>query len=73
MNIYWKNQDGTDESFWEHEWGKHGTCYNTLDPKCYIDYKPQEEVVDFFARTVNLFRHLPTYEVCWPPGPQAQC
>lgn len=20
MNTYWKNDDGTDESFWEHEW-----------------------------------------------------
>ena len=63
MNIYWKNQDGTDESFWEHEWGKHGTCYSTLEPSCYIDYKPQEEVVDYFARTVNLFQQLPTYNV----------
>jgi len=61
METYWKNDDGTDESFWEHEWGKHGTCYSTLEPSCYIDYQPQEEVVDFFATTVGLFKQLPTY------------
>lgn len=22
MNTYWKDEDGDDESFWEHEWGK---------------------------------------------------
>jgi len=62
MNTYWKNQDGTDESFWEHEWDKHGTCYSTLVPDCYIDYTPQEEVVDFFSQTVHLFQSLPTYD-----------
>ena len=53
---------GTDESFWEHEWGKHGTCISTLDPSCYVNYVPQEEVVDFFNRTVSLFQTLPTYQ-----------
>ena len=63
MRTYWKDNAGNDESFWEHEWGKHGTCISTLDPKCYINYTPQEEVVDYFARTVRLFSRLNTYEV----------
>lgn len=25
MNTYWVSDSGTAESFWEHEWGKHGT------------------------------------------------
>jgi len=51
MNKYWKNNAGTDESFWEHEWNKHGTCISTLEPGCYNDYKAQEEVVDFFSNS----------------------
>ena len=62
MNVYWKDEGGNDESFWEHEWGKHGTCISTLDPSCYIDYQPQQEVVDFFQKTVQLFSKLDTYE-----------
>ncbi|MCJ1454165.1 ribonuclease T2-like [Mycoblastus sanguinarius] len=61
MNTYWVNDDGTDESFWEHEWEKHGTCISTLEPSCYTDYVPQEEVVDFFQKVVDLFQTLPSY------------
>ena len=62
MNKYWKDYQGKDESFWEHEWGKHGTCISTFDPNCYTDYVPQEEVVDFFQKTVDVFKTLPSYE-----------
>ena len=61
MSTYWKDYRGNDESFWEHEWSKHGTCISTLDTKCYTDYIPQQEVVDFFHTTVKLFKTLPTY------------
>ena len=63
MNTYWKDVNGNDESFWEHEWGKHGTCISTLDPKCYTSYTPQEEVVAFFQKTVDLFKTLDSYTV----------
>jgi ribonuclease T2 len=63
MNTYWKNDDGTDEEFWEHEWSTHGTCISTFDTKCYTNYKKQEEVVDFFTKVVSLFQGLPTYTV----------
>ena len=39
-----------------------GTCMNTLNPSCYTNYQPQEEVVDFFRRTVSLFQTLDTYQ-----------
>lgn len=63
MKKFWKDDGGNDETFWEHEWGKHGTCYSTLEPSCYTHYTPQEEVVDFFNQVVRLFKTLPTYDV----------
>lgn len=62
MQEYWVSDTGSDESFWEHEWSKHGTCISTLDPDCYTNYQPTEEVPQFFNRTVNLFKTLPSYE-----------
>ena len=62
MKQYWKDYKGDDDTFWEHEWGKHGTCISTLDPKCYTDYKEGEEAAVFFTRTVGLFKTLPTYK-----------
>lgn len=62
MNKYWKDYKGDDETFWEHEWSKHGTCVSTLDPDCYTDYQATEEAVAFFGKAVELFKTLPTYE-----------
>ena len=62
MQTYWKTDSGTDESFWEHEWGKHGTCISTLAPGCYQGYETGEEAVDFFNKVVSLFKTLPTYQ-----------
>lgn len=62
MQTYWKDYQGDDETFWEHEWGKHGTCISTLDPNCYTDYQATQEVPDFFQKTVDLFKALPSYE-----------
>ncbi|KAI1412236.1 ribonuclease T2-like protein [Hypoxylon sp. FL1857] len=62
MQTYWLPNDSTGEEFWEHEWGKHGTCVSTLEPKCFTDYQPTEEVSYFFNTTVSLFKTLPTYK-----------
>lgn len=63
MDKYWVDMNGDNESFWEHEWGKHGTCLNTIKPSCYSNYQPQEEVGDFFQKVVDLFKGLDTYKV----------
>ncbi|KAI0165204.1 ribonuclease M [Hypoxylon sp. FL1284] len=62
MQEYWLPNDGGGEDFWEHEFGKHGTCVSTLDPKCFADYQPTEEVPYYFNATVSLFKTLPTYK-----------
>jgi ribonuclease T2 len=62
MSTYWKDYQGNDESFWYHEWAKHGTCISTLEPDCYNDHKPTEEVVDYFQKAVDLYKGLPSYQ-----------
>jgi ribonuclease T2 len=63
MGDFWKDYRGDDEDLWEHEWNKHGTCISTLETACYADYYPQQEVVDYFNKTVEIFQKLPTYQV----------
>lgn len=63
MSEVWKNFNGNDESLWIHEFNKHGTCLSTLKKTCYVgDYKPQQNVVDFYKKSVELFEELPTYK-----------
>ncbi|KAI1277486.1 ribonuclease t2 [Xylaria sp. FL0933] len=62
MQVYWKDYMGNDESFWEHEFGKHGTCMSTLNPSCYPNYQPTDEVADYFTRAVDIFKTLPSYD-----------
>jgi len=61
MQTYWVSDSESNEAFWDHEWATHGTCYSTLSPTCYTGYKTGEEAVDFFVKTVSLFKTLPTY------------
>ncbi|KAE8352599.1 ribonuclease T2-like protein [Aspergillus coremiiformis] len=62
MRTFWKDYKGDDPNLWEHEWNKHGTCISTLETHCYDVYYPQQDVVDYFDKTVELFHQLPTYE-----------
>ncbi|KAJ7109894.1 ribonuclease T2 [Mycena epipterygia] len=63
MNTYWKDINGDDETFWEHEWSKHGTCMSTLDVKCLPSGSATgAEAVIFFNTVVRLFKALPTYQ-----------
>ncbi|KAL2824955.1 ribonuclease T2-like protein [Aspergillus cavernicola] len=68
MNKYWKDNSGDDESFWEHEWNKHGTCINTIEPACYTDYTAQDEVVDYLQKAVDLFKTLDSYKALAAAG-----
>jgi len=63
MEKYWKDYEGDDESFWEHEWGKHGTCVSTLEPECYgAEFEAGQDAIQYFATTVKLFKSLPTHK-----------
>ncbi|KFY24930.1 hypothetical protein V493_04933 [Pseudogymnoascus sp. VKM F-4281 (FW-2241)] len=62
MDTNWKDYKGNDESFWEHEWNKHGTCMSTLETTCYENYEPQMELVDYFEKTVELNKELNSYK-----------
>lgn len=73
MLKYWLPNRGTPESFWHHEWNKHGTCVNTLAPRCYTsedgeeegevkEYEEGQELVDYFQRAVTLFKQLDTFK-----------
>ena len=66
MDTYWKDYQGNDEEFWEHEWNKHGTCMTTLRPSCYVGYTSQAEVKDYFEIAVRLFKTLDSYAVGIP-------
>lgn len=68
MKQFWKDYQGDDESLWEHEWAKHGTCISTLKGACYEDYIPQQEVLDYFSRTTDLFQGLDTYQTLAAAG-----
>ncbi|KAE8153737.1 ribonuclease T2-like protein [Aspergillus avenaceus] len=68
MTTYWKDYKGDDSNLWQHEWNKHGTCVSTLETHCYETYYPQQEVVDYFDKTVELFHQLPTHEILASAG-----
>ncbi|KAJ7087541.1 ribonuclease T2 [Mycena belliarum] len=62
MNTFWKDINGKDETFWEHEWSTHGTCMSTLKPACLPSGSPKgAEAVAFFQTVVKLFQTLPTF------------
>jgi len=67
--TYWLPNRGSIETFWEHEWNKHGTCINTLAPSCYGEgYKVGDELVDFMGRAMEVFKSLNTYKALEAAG-----
>ncbi|KAI0436166.1 ribonuclease T2-like protein [Xylaria telfairii] len=68
MQSYWQSNDGTPESFWEHEWSTHGTCVSTIDPDCYSNYTKGQEAADYFQVVVDLFKTLDTYSALSAAG-----
>lgn len=73
MNQYWLALNGNDGQLWSHEWNKHGTCVSTLAPKCYSNaseggYQKNEDIVDFFTTTVDLWEEYNVFEALQEAG-----
>ncbi|KAG9039514.1 ribonuclease T2-like [Tulasnella sp. JGI-2019a] len=69
MQEHWLDQGGDNESFWEHEWNKHGTCLSTLEPPCMPSGKPTGyDATRFFHTATNLYKGLPTYLILASAG-----
>ncbi|KZT57145.1 ribonuclease T2 [Calocera cornea HHB12733] len=68
MNQVWLSNDDSPSEFWAHEWKTHGVRVSTLDPSCFNDYQPAQEVPLFFETVVNLFRQLDTYRMLATAG-----
>lgn len=64
MTKYWPSKFGDHNSFWTHEWNKHGTCMTTLDPKCFAgnnEYKTGSEISVYFKQTLKLRQQYELY------------
>ncbi|KAG8899103.1 ribonuclease T2-like [Tulasnella sp. 417] len=69
MTKHWLDQKGDNESFWEHEWNKHGTCMSTLEAKCMPKgRKNGTDAVAYFQTTMNLHKAVPTYKILAAAG-----
>lgn len=69
MKKYWINteksnvEDQASVALWEHEYNKHGTCMNTLNPPCFTgEFREHEQAVQFFKKVVEIWSQLDTFE-----------
>jgi ribonuclease T2 len=63
MNKYWPSKFGNNSAFWEYEWGKHGTCLSTIEPRCHHDYRKYDDMMNYFRIVMSLYKQHNIYEV----------
>ncbi|KAK6200178.1 uncharacterized protein RJT21DRAFT_5284 [Scheffersomyces amazonensis] len=64
MKKYWVSNDPKGPiSLWVHEYNKHGTCMNTLNPQCFAgEYTRFENIIQYWKKAVELWKSYPTYQ-----------
>ncbi|KAI9296315.1 base non specific RNase Rh [Neoconidiobolus thromboides FSU 785] len=61
MNTYWSSYNGDNPAFWQHEWGKHGTCYSVFSPDCYSAFERGQDARDYFSTALALRQKTDLY------------
>ncbi|CAO3620790.1 unnamed protein product [Cunninghamella echinulata] len=68
LNNVWPNSQGVVDEFWAHEWNKHGTCMNTLEPTCYKEETKtdlaatHQGMIDYFQISMDLYKKYDLYK-----------
>lgn len=68
MTKYWINSGGSNVlgdslSLWQHEYNKHGTCFNTMQPKCFVGpYNKYQAALAYYQKVLEVWNTLPTYK-----------
>ncbi|OMJ29433.1 Ribonuclease Rh [Smittium culicis] len=60
MRLYWPSFT-TNSDFWQHEWYKHGTCLNVVNPECISNYQLYDDMILFFKQTMELAKKYDIY------------
>lgn len=55
LKVYWPSVKGSDETFWSHEWNKHGTCA--------LSHRDVESSLHYFNKSLELYNQLGVQEV----------
>ncbi|OLY84890.1 Ribonuclease Rh [Smittium mucronatum] len=67
MTKVWPSTS-TNAAFWEHEWYKHGTCYNVANPPCILDYTQYDDMIMYFKQVVRLADKYDIYKALKAEG-----
>ncbi|OLY80780.1 Ribonuclease Rh [Smittium mucronatum] len=61
MLRYWPSTSAN-SAFWQHEWYKHGTCYNVANPPCLLDYTLYDDMILYFQIVMREAKRYDLYQ-----------
>jgi ribonuclease T2 len=72
MNKYWPSKFDDYNSFWVHEFEKHGTCLTTVNPECYgANFKRGMDANEYFKTGLKLRADYEIYRALKKAGIEA--